>query len=204
MSWYHDRALPRVIDIACSSKALGAHRRATLATTHGTVVEIGFGSGTNLPHYPASVERVLGVEPATHAVELAAERIAAAPFQVEVVGLDGEHLPMSDASVDAVVSTFTLCTIPHVELALAEVRRVLRPGGTFHVLEHGLADDDRVRRWQRRVEPLQRRVAGGCHTTRNVPSLLSTAGFEWTEMHRWYAGRPRTLMALTRVVATPT
>ncbi|MEN9507368.1 MAG: Ubiquinone/menaquinone biosynthesis methyltransferase ubiE [Actinomycetota bacterium] len=202
MSWYHDRVLPRVIDVACSSKALGAHRRATLATTRGTVAEIGFGSGTNLPYYPATVDRVLAVEPAAHAVELAAGRIGAAPFPVEVVGLDGEHLPLADASVDAVVSTFTLCTIPRVEAALAEVRRVLRPGGTFHVLEHGLADDDAVRRWQRRVEPVQYRLAGGCHTTRDVPALLSAAGFEWSEMHRWYAGRPRTLMALTRVVAT--
>lgn len=191
-----------MIDIACSSKALGAHRRTTLASVSGTVVEIGFGSGTNLPYYPSSVERVLAVEPAAHAVELAADRIGAAPFPVEVVGLDGEHLPMDDASADSVVSTFTLCTISDAQLALAEVRRVLRPGGTFHVLEHGLADDDRVRRWQRRVEPLQCRLAGGCHTTRHVPSLLSDAGFEWAEMHRWYAGRPRTLMALTRVVAT--
>ena len=184
MSWYHERVLPRAIDIACSSSSLRAHRRATVASARGTVVEIGFGSGPNLPHYPASVERVLAVEPAHRAIELAAERIAAAPFPVEVVGLDGEHLPFDDASVDAVVSTFTLCTIPHVELALAEARRVLRPGGTLHVLEHGLADDERVRRWQRRVEPLQCRVAGGCHTTRPVPSMLAAAGFEWGWMHR--------------------
>ena len=116
---YEARVLPVVIDKICGSKGFAPHRRATLAGTHGTVLEIGFGSGTNLAHYPPEVERLLAVEPAGRAVDLAAERIARASFPVEVIGLDGEHLPLDAASVECVVSTFTLCTVPHGEQALA-------------------------------------------------------------------------------------
>ena len=202
--WYEEHVLPRAIDVACASKAFRSHRADTVAGTHGTVLEIGFGSGHNLGAYPAGVERLLAVEPSARAVALASERIASVTFPVEVVGLDGQQLPIEDRSVDCVVSTFTLCTIADVMAALAEVRRVLRPGGTFHVLEHGLADDADVQRWQRWAEPLQRRVAGGCHLTRHVPTMLADAGFGWTDLHRWYEGRPKALTALTRTVATTT
>lgn len=200
--WYAERLLPVAIDKACASPGFAEPRAAALAGTHGTVLEIGFGSGLNLRHYPTGVEHLLAVEPAARAIELARPRIERATFSVEVVGLDGQHLPVADASVDCVVSTFTLCTIPDVEAALREVRRVLRPGGTFHVLEHGLADEPRVQRWQRRWDPVQQRIAGGCHTDRHVPTLLRDAGFHWDELHRWYAGRPKVLTALTRTVAT--
>jgi SAM-dependent methyltransferase len=199
---YEEHVLPRVIDKACASPGFAAPREATVAGTHGTVLEIGFGSGLNLAHYPAAVERLWAVEPAGRAVELAAARIDRAPFPVEVIGLDGQQLPVDSASVDCVVSTFTLCTIPDAQAALAEIRRVLRPGGTFHVLEHGLADDQRVQRWQQRLTPVQRAVAGGCHLNRHIPSLVEQAGFTWSTVERWYAGRPRTLTLLTRGVAT--
>ena len=192
--FYAERVLPVVIDKACASPGFSEPRAAVVADTHGTVLEIGFGSGHNLRHYPVTVERLLAVEPAARAIELARPRIERVSFDVEVVGLDGQRLPVDDQSVDCVVSTFTLCTIPDVNAALAEVRRVLRPGGTFHVLEHGLADDEGIQRWQHRVNPIQRRVAGGCPAT-----VLA----QWTrELHRWYAGRPKTLTALTRTVAT--
>ena len=200
--WYDEHVLPRVVDLACASKGFRPHRAAAVAEARGIVVEIGFGTGHNLAHYTDAVERLLAVEPSGRSIELAADRIARAPFPVEVVGLDGQRLPLDDASADCVVSTFTLCTIPDPAAALAEVRRVLRPGGTFHVLEHGLADDHRVQRWQRRAEPVQRRIAGGCHLTRHVPTMLADAGFEWSELHRWTAGRPKALAALTRTVAT--
>lgn len=200
---YEERVLPVVVDKVCGSKGFTPHRRATLAGTHGTVLEIGFGSGTNLAHYPPTVDRLLAVEPAGRAVELAATRIARASFPVEVIGLDGEHLPLDAASVDCVVSTFTLCTVPHAEQALAEIRRVLRPGGTLHVLEHGLDDDARVQRWQHRLDGVQQAVAGGCHLTRHVPRLVEAAGFRWTEIHRWREGHPYTYTSLTRGVATP-
>lgn len=198
---YEARVLPVVIDKICGSKGFAPHRRATLAGTHGTVLEIGFGSGTNLAHYPPEVERLLAVEPAGRAVDLAAERIARARFLVEVIGLDGEHLPLDAASVDCVVSTFTLCTVPHVEQALAEIRRVLRPGGTLHVLEHGLDDAADVQRWQRRLDPVQHALAGGCHLTRHIPSLVESAGLRWGELHRWREGHPYTYTSLTRGVA---
>jgi len=199
---YEERILPRVIDKACASPGFAAPREGTVAGTYGTVLEIGFGSGLNLVHYPEAVERLWAVEPAARAVELAAGRIAQAPFPVEVIGLDGQQLPVESAGVDCVVSTFTLCTIPDAQAALAEVRRVLRPGGTFHVLEHGLADDRRVQRWQQRLNPVQRAVAGGCHLNRHIPTLVEQAGFTWSTVERWYAGRPRTLTLLTRGVAT--
>jgi SAM-dependent methyltransferase len=201
--WYAERVLPRAIDVACGSSGFRRPRADTVADTHGTVLEIGFGSGHNLPHYPAAVDRLLAVDPSGRALEIATPRIERSRVSVELVGLDGQQLPIDDASVDCVVSTFTLCTIPDVRAALVEVRRVLRPGGTFHVLEHGLADDPGVQRWQRRVSPLQQRIAGGCHTDRHVPGMLSDAGFVWepTAMARWSAGRPKTLTHLTRVVA---
>ncbi len=198
---YEERVLPVVIDKICGSKGFAPHRRATLAGTHRTVLEIGFGSGTNLAHYPPEVERLLAVEPAGRAVDLAAERIARASFPVEVIGLDGEHLPLDAASVDCVVSTFTLCTVPHVEQALVEIRRVLRPGGTLHVLEHGLDDAADVQRWQRRLDPVQHALAGGCHLTRHIPSLVESAGLRWGELHRWREGHPYTYTSLTRGVA---
>lgn len=198
---YEERVLPVVIDKVCGSKGFTPHRRATLAATHGTVLEIGFGSGTNLAHYPATVERLLAVEPAGRAVELAAARIARAPFPVEMIGLDGEHLPLDSSTVDCAVSTFTLCTVPHAEQALAEIRRVLRTGGTLHVLEHGLDDAADVQRWQRRLDPVQQAVAGGCHLTRHIPSLVESAGFRWIELHRWRDGHPYTYTSMTRGVA---
>lgn len=198
---YEERVLPVALDKICGSKGFAPHRRATLARTHGTVLEIGFGSGTNLAHYPPEVERVLAVEPSGRAVDLAAERIARTRFPVEVIGLDGEHLPLGAASVDCVVSTFTLCTVPHVEQATAEIRRVLRPGGTLHVLEHGLDDAPDVQRWQRRLDPLQQAIAGGCHLTRHVPSLVEAAGLRWVEVHRWREGHPYTYTSMTRGVA---
>lgn len=198
---YDERVLPVAIDKLCGAPQFAELRAATVAGTQGTVLEIGFGSGLNLAHYPPAVQRLLAVEPSSRAVGLAARRIADAAFEVEVVGLDGQRLPLDDRSVDCAVSTFTLCTIPDVRAALAEVRRVLRPGGAFHVLEHGLADDVRTQRWQHRLDPLQQRIAGGCHLDRHIPTLLEEAGFEWNEMHRWSIGRPRVLSALTRGVA---
>ncbi|MEX1106848.1 MAG: class I SAM-dependent methyltransferase [Ilumatobacteraceae bacterium] len=200
--WYVERVLPKLIDLACASPGFRPHRAAVVAGTRGTVLELGFGSGHNLRAYPATVEKLIAVEPSVRAIEIARDRIAAAAFDVEVIEADGARLPMPDSSVDCVVSTFTLCTIPDVAGALAEVKRVLRPGGTFHVLEHGLADDVRVQRLQRIVDPVHRRVAGGCHTTRHMPALLDEAGFRWDALSRWYEGRPKVLTALTMVIAT--
>lgn len=185
MGIYRDRVLPRVIDKACGSPELATWRASVSAGLQGRVVEIGFGSGLNLPHFPPEVEVVLAVEPAELARRLAAPRIAAAPFPVEHVGLDGQRLELDDASCDAAVCTFTLCTVPDPAAALAELRRVVRPGGTIHLLEHGLADDTGVRTWQHRLDPIQRRIADGCHLTRRPVELVEAAGFRF----RWHESR---------------
>lgn len=157
----------------------------------GRVVEVGFGSGLNLELLPPEVELLLAVEPAAVARRLAARRVAAVPVPVEFVGVDGEELPLDDASCDAGLSTFTLCTIPRPDRALAEIYRVLRPGAQFHFLEHGLSPDAAVARWQRRLEPLQRFLADGCHLTRDTSALVGAAGFELVRIEQRYAKGPK-------------
>ena len=200
---YEARVLPAIIDKVCGSKELRPHRAKAVAETHGVVLEIGFGSGHNLALYPATVQKLLVVEPSARAVELAKARTAQAPFVVEVIGLTGETLPIEDASVDCVVSTFTLCTIPDVTAALGEIRRVLRAQGTLHVLEHGLDDDSKVQRWQHRLDPVQGYLFGGCSLTRHTPTLLTDAGFTILQQQRW-TDRPKSMSSMTFAVATPT
>jgi SAM-dependent methyltransferase len=177
MGVWNDALLPRLVDRMLDVPEIGALRRAVCEGLHGTVVEVGFGSGLNVPCYPASVERVLAVEPSATARTLAAGRIRAQAIPVVWSGLDGEGLPLADASADSALSTFTLCTIPRVERALAELRRVLRPGGRLHFLEHGLAESAASQRWQHRLDGLQRRCFGGCHLVRRIDALVAGAGF---------------------------
>lgn len=138
------------------------------------MLEIGFGSGLNVPHYPPAVTQVDAVEPSDLAWEMSARRRAGASVRIVRTGLDGQRLAAADGQYDAVLSTFTLCTIPDVERALREIRRVLRTDAMFHFLEHGLAPDRRVARWQRRLDPWQRRLAGGCHLDRDIPRLVGS------------------------------
>jgi SAM-dependent methyltransferase len=186
MGIYRERVLPRVIDVACGMKAGEPLRRRVCEGLSGEVVEIGFGSGLNVPFYPATITRVTAVEPANHAWKLADKRLGASAVPVERSGLDGQSLPFGDDSYDAALSTWTLCTIPDVAAALQELRRVLKPGGSLHFVEHGLAPDEKVRRWQHRLEPVQKRVFGGCHLTRGIVDLLTTAGFTITELDVFY------------------
>jgi SAM-dependent methyltransferase len=196
MGLYGDHVLPRVVNAACGMKTVEPLRRRVCDGLEGDVVEIGFGSGLNVPFYPATVSRVDAVEPAEVAWKLANERLRAPSLPVQRSALDGQSLPFDDNSYDAALSTWTLCTIPDVAGALAEVRRVLKPGGTLHFVEHGLAPDANVRRWQRRLDPLQQRLFGGCHLTRPVVDLLTTAGFTITELDVFYEdGAPKFLGA---------
>jgi ubiquinone/menaquinone biosynthesis C-methylase UbiE len=191
VSLYIDRVLPRVTDRALSGREFTAIRARVCADLDGKVLEVGFGSGRNLPHYPASVSRVQAVDPATVGRTLAAKRVAASPVPVEYVGLDGEQLPLADESVDHLLTTWTLCTIPDVDRALAEMRRVLRPGGRLHFVEHGRAPDARVARWQDRLTPIQRRVFGGCHLNRPIDDLIARAGFEPSRLDTYFASGPK-------------
>ncbi len=198
MGFYGDQVVPRIVNLACGLKTNEKLRRRVCAGLSGDVIEIGFGSGHNVPFYPAAVTRVDAVEPADVGWKLARKRLASRTIPVQRSGLDGQSLPFADNSHDAALSTWTLCTIPDVARALLEVRRVLKPGGTLHFVEHGLAPDDRVRRWQRRLEPMQKRIAGGCHLTRPVTELLTTAGFTITDLDVFYEkGAPKSLGALS-------
>lgn len=191
MSFYREKLLPRLVDRACGSKGMDRWRRRVTDGLHGTVVEIGFGSGLNMPVYPPEVEKVYAVEPALLGRKLAEPRIADSHVEVEHVGLRGESLPLDEDSCDGALSTFTLCTIPDVEQALAELRRVLRPGGRFHYLEHGAAPDENIAKWQRRLEPAQKFFADGCHLTRDPTSMVRAAGFEVERSESRYADGPK-------------
>ncbi|HYN34235.1 MAG TPA: class I SAM-dependent methyltransferase [Ilumatobacteraceae bacterium] len=152
-------------------------RSRVCADLDGTVVEIGFGSGLNVPYYPAGVHTVHAVEPASRSVAIAAERIKAGHAHVDHTGLTGERVDLPDASADAALSTWTLCSIPDVDAALAEIRRVLKPGGSLHFVEHGISPDPKVARRQGRIEPVSKPIFGGCHLTRDIPALITRAGF---------------------------
>lgn len=187
MGFYDKYILPHVIDCGCGTRPVLRQRQKVVPRARGVVLEVGIGSGLNLPYYDASrVTRVIGLDPSESAWKLAARRVAQAAVPVEFIGLPGEEIPLDDASVDTVVVTFSLCTIPDPEAALAGMRRVLRPGGELLFCEHGRAPDPGVRRWQQRINPLWRRIAGGCNLDRDIPALLSRGGFVVSDMEAMY------------------
>ena len=198
MGVYATHVLPRIVNAACGMKSAVTLRQRVCKGLHGEVVEIGFGSGLNVPHYPSAVTGVAAIEPADVGWKLARKRVAASTVAVRRAGLDGHSLPLPDDSCDTAISTWTLCTIPDVAAALQEIRRVLKPGGTLHFVEHGLAPDEKVQRLQHRLEPIQKRMFGGCHLTREIAPLLTEAGFTITEADVFYEdGAPKFLVADT-------
>lgn len=194
MGFYGDHVFPRVLNTLMDDKETRRLRARVCSGLEGDIVEIGFGTGLNTPHLPASVTRVRAVEPSKKGVELAGKRIATSPVPIEIAGLDGQRLPFDDGSADGVLSTWTLCTIPDAVAALKEVRRVLRPGGSLHFIEHGRSPDAGVRTWQDRLNGVQRRIACGCNMNRNIPALIAESGLSIDRLATFYTkGEPKIL-----------
>jgi len=192
MEIYQDQLLPRFQDKVMGRKATREVRARVCADLHGDIVEIGFGTGRNAPYYPSEATKVFAIEPSTLCMRLAEPRIAGSSVPVQMAGLTSERLDLPSAEFDAVLSTWTLCTIPDLAAALEEIRRVLRPGCALHFVEHGHAPDPNVARWQRRIEPLNKRLAGGCHLTRQIPEAIEQAGFNIEQLDSYYfKGEPR-------------
>ena len=202
MGYYGDRVLPHIINVVMNTKQTRRIRGRVCGGLKGEVLEIGFGTGHNLPYLPATVTRLLAVEPSGRSVELARDRIEASPIDVEIVGLDGQRLPVDDASVDAVLCTWSLGTIPDAVAAVREARRVLRPGGQFHFIEHGAAPDAGVRRWQDRLNGMEQRIAGGCNLNRDITGIVEAGGMTVTTLDRYYnPGEPKAFGAMYEGIA---
>jgi ubiquinone/menaquinone biosynthesis C-methylase UbiE len=201
MSFYGEHVLPRVTEWILDRPKIAELRRETARGLHGDVVEIGFGSGLNLPVLPAEVRRLHAVDPDRTGPRLAAERLASSDVEVDFIGLDGRQIPLDDASMDGALSTFTMCSIPELERALREVKRVLRPGAELHFLEHGLSDDPKLAKWQHRVTPVYSPFAGGCRFDVPIADAIRHAGFEIVELDARQRRGPRLGAFLYRGVA---
>ncbi len=187
MSVYENHILPRLTDLACGARPTHRQRQKIVPRAYGDVLEIGFGSGLNLPYYDRSkVRRVFALEPSAGMRRMAKNRVEAADMDIRFIDLPGEQIPLADRSVDSVLVTYTLCTIPDAVAALRGMRRVLKPGGYLFFCEHGKAPDAGVYRWQRRINPVWRRFAGGCNMDRDIPALLESSGFTVEEDNRMY------------------
>jgi len=184
---YDTYVLPHLIDLACGTGDIAEQRRKVVPRAAGRVLEVGMGPGLNLPFYDRSeVEVVWGLEPSEGMRRKAAPALESTDLDVRWLDAPSEEIPLDDRSVDTVVLTYTLCTIPDWQLALEQIRRVLRPGGRLLFSEHGEAPDDSVRRWQHRIDPIWTRLAGGCHITRPIPQLIESAGFEFVDIESTY------------------
>lgn len=187
---WDERVVPRLADLGLRGHEVGELRGVTCAGLTGRVLEIGFGGGLNVRWYPPEVTSVTAIEPSDLGWRISERRQARTDLPVERAGLDGQRLDLADDSHDSALITFSLCTIPDPLLALREARRVVRDGGRLHALEHGLAPDESVRRWQRRLEPVQRAVAGGCHLTRDIPGLVQEGGWRVEDVEESYLPGP--------------
>lgn len=202
MSFYRHYVFPQLLDLAMSGRAFRKPRASALAPASGRILEIGFGTGMNLPYYPPTVKRIEAIDPDLDLDRFSQPRIDASTIEVDFHHLDAEHLPFEGARFDTVVSTFTLCSIPDVSHALREIHRVLKPGGRFLFLEHGRSPERALARWQDRITPVWKPLAGGCHVNRPMGSLVSGAGFRLDPVKNYYLPRiPRVFSYMTEGVA---
>ncbi len=193
MSFYQKWIIPRLVDFSMRNKEAMRYRSQVVPQACGTVLEIGIGSGLNLPFYGASVERLYGLDPSGELLEMARKKANAIVFPVDFLACPSEEISLDDGSVDTVVTTWTLCTIPDPVKALKEMRRVLKPGGTLLFAEHGLAPEARVQGWQQWLNPLWSRITGGCNLNRKMDELIQASGFRLVEIKMEYAEGPRAM-----------
>jgi len=194
MGFYSRHILPACLDMACGVKPIQKQREKIVPLAEGVVLEIGIGSGQNLPFYDASkVTKVIGVDPDEHIWKRSSRRRKVCPIPVERIGLSGEDIPLDDNRVDNVVVTYSLCTIPDPVKALGEMKRILKPGGRIFFSEHGMAPDENVRKWQNRIDPIWKKIAGGCHTGRDIPDLFAQAGIDFENLEQMYIPGPKPL-----------
>ena len=187
MGLYSRYVVPRVVTCACGTKPVLLQRQKVVPKARGRILEVGMGAGQNIPHYdPRAVDSVIGIDPCEVSWQMAQPRVRQAPFDVQFVAGSAEHIPLDDHSVDSVLLTFALCTIPNPVQALAELRRVLRADGKLIFCEHSRAPDLRVTRWQDRINPLWKRLAGGCHINRDIVGFIRAAGFHIEELEQMY------------------
>ncbi len=203
MGFYEDRILPHLVNLTMRRCRFMPYRERVISAAEGRVLEIGVGSGLNLPLYPPRVREVLGLEPAPRL--LAMSRRAASRLSLRVTFIEGsaETIALDDRSIDTVVTTWTLCTIPAVIQAIHEMRRVLRPGGQLLFVEHGLAPDDNIRKWQDRLTPAWKRIGGGCHLNRPIGTMVENAGFGITQLETGYMKGPKPMAFLYEGRAKP-
>lgn len=204
MGFYEAKILPRLVDALMDKPRFEAERRKTLESVQGEILEIGFGTGLNLAHYPEHVKRITAIDSNAAMSERAKARMEKSRIEVESKTLSGEQLPFADASFDSVVCTWTLCSIPDASRAVREFARVLRPGGRFVFVEHGLANSPRIRKWQNRLTPVQKMIGGGCHLNRPIDRLIESNGLALDSLQTYYMpGEPRIGGFLYRGVARP-
>ena len=204
MSFYDEHCLPHLIHCACGQKIIQRQRAEIVPAAEGRVLEVGMGSALNIPFYdPDKVELVWGLEPSPAMRRKARKNLQQAPFEVRLLDLPGEEIPLDDHSADTILLTYTLCTIPDWRVAMQQMRRVLRPGGKLLFCEHGAAPDARVRKWQNRVNPLWKKVAGGCNLNRPIPELIETGGFRIQSLDSGYLPGPKFAAFNYRGIAKP-
>jgi ubiquinone/menaquinone biosynthesis C-methylase UbiE len=203
MSLYRKLIVPRLTDLAMRNKQLGPYRERVIAAAQGRVLEIGVGSGLNLARYPSAVQELLALEPDPKLIAMARHKSAERSLAPTFLEASAEQIPLQNASTDTVVSTWTMCTIPNIRRALEEIRRILKPGGRLLFVEHGLAPDPSVRKWQNRFDPLWARVGGGCHLNRPIATLVTAAGFQIDHLHTGYMPGPKLMTFMYEGAARP-
>ena len=203
MGLYQKFVLPRLIDVAMRNKEVGARRAELIPKASGAVLEIGIGSGLNLPFFPSSITRLVGVDPSAELLSMARSKLGGVSFPVELFCRSAEDLPFDDQSFNTAVLTWTLCSIPHPQRAVAEIKRVLKRDGRLLFVEHGLSTDPKVQAWQHRLTPIWRHIGGGCHLNRKIDDLVSLAGFRIVELQTSYLSGPRPMTFTYQGIACP-